>query len=243
MLVLHREKLFGAAKKCSFGGSEVLFLGYVVSQKGLAVDPDKLTAIQSWPVPKSITEVQSFHGLASFYRRSVSHFSSIMASITDCIKLPQFQWSEEGDRAFQTIKNKLTSAPILAIPDFSQPFELHSDASKTAIGALLSQHHKPIAFFSEKIAGAPGRYFTYDIELYAVVQAIKHWRHYLFHKEFVLFTDHDALKHMGSQDKVSASHAFLFAYLQQFTFVIEHKAGVLNRVADVLSRRHALLST
>lgn len=92
-------------------------------------------------------------------------------------------------------------------------FELHSDASKNCIGAVLCQLGQPVAFFSEKIAGARGRYSTYDVELYVVVQVIKHWRHYLFHKEFVLLNDHDALKHMGSQDKVSSRHAYWFAYL------------------------------
>lgn len=243
LLVLRRENLFAATKKCSFGVSEVLFLGYVISHRGLEVDTSKVDAIRQWPTPNSISDVRSFHGLASFYRRFVAHFSSIMAPITDCIKLKQFAWSPEAEKAFQVIKQKLTSAPVLALPNFSVPFELHSDASKLGIGAVLSQQGKPIAFFSEKIAGARGRYSTYDVELYAVIQAVKHWRHYLFHREFVLFTDHDALKHIGSQDKVSARHASWFAYLQQFTFVIKHKAGVLNKVADALSRRQSLLAT
>lgn len=176
------------------------------------------------------------------YRRFVPHFSSIMSLITDCMKMTQFVWTQDADNAFHTIKTKLITAPVLVLPNFHVAFELHCDASKTGIGAVLSQLGRPIAFFSEKIAGARGRYSTYDVELYAVVQAIKHWRHYLFHKEFVLFTDHDALKHMGSQDKVSSHHASWFAYLQQFTFVIKHKAGTLNKVADALSRRHSLLT-
>ena len=243
LLVLRREKLFAATKKCSFGVAEVLFLGYIISGRGLEVDNSKVETIRNWPTPKSVTDVRSFHGLASFYRRFVAHFSSIMSPITDCIKLSQFVWSPAAEEAFQKIKNKLTTAPVLALPNFAIPFELHSNASKTGTGAVLSQHGKPIAFFSEKIAGSRGRYSTYDVELYAVVQAVKHWRHYLFHREFVLFTDHDALKHMGSQEKVSARHASWFAYLQQFTFVIKHKAGVLNKVADALSRRQTLLTT
>lgn len=129
-----------------------------------------------------------------------------MAPITDCIKQKQFVWSLEADNAFTTIKNKLMSAPVHALSNFAIPFELHSNASKTGICAVLSQQGKPIAFYSEKIVGACGWYSTYDVELYAVIQAVKHWRHYLFHREFVLFADHAALKHMGSQDKVSAMH-------------------------------------
>ncbi|CAA7034520.1 unnamed protein product [Microthlaspi erraticum] len=231
LLVLRREKLFGAAKKCAFGVSQVLFLGYIVSGQGLEVDPTKISAIKSWPAPTTITEVRSFHGLASFYRRFVPHFSSVMSPITDCMKSTSFVWTPTTNDAFELIKTRLTTAPVLALPNFSLPFELHSDASKTGIGAVLSQQGRPIVFFSEKIAGPRSRYSTYDVELYAVVQSIKHWRHYLFHREFVLYTDHDALKHMGSQDKVSSRHASWFAYLQQFTFVIKHTAG------------HALLST
>ena len=243
LLVLRRDKLFATKKKCEFGSSQVHFLGYIVSASGLAVDPSKVEAIKTWPTPSTLTETRSFHGLASFYRRFVAQFSSLMAPLTDCIRREgQFVWTAEADMAFEAIKRKLSSAPILALPDFSQVFELHCDASKTGIGAVLSQRGRPIAFFSEKISGARMRYSTYDIEFYAVVQSIKHWRHYLFHKEFVLFTDHDALKHLSSQDKVSARHAAWVAYLQQFTFVIKHTSGLSNRVADALSRRHNLLT-
>ncbi|KAK1586319.1 hypothetical protein Q3G72_001248 [Acer saccharum] len=156
------------------------------------------------------------------------------------MKKDKFQWTPEAEEAFKLIKLRLT---ILILPDFSQPFELHSDASKLGIGAMLSQSSKPVAFFSEKLSGARSRYSTYDIEFYAVVQAVKHWRHYLFHREFVLYTDHEALKHLHSQDKISARHAAWSAYLQQFTFVLKHKAGTSNRVANALSRRSNLLST
>ena len=242
LLVLRRDKLFATLKKCAFGSPQVHFLGYIVSAEGLAVDPDKVSAIKSWPEPRTISEARSFHGLASFYRRFVPQFSAIMALFTNCIKDSNFSWTQAATSAFNIIKEKLSIAPILSLPDFTAVFELHSDASKTGIGAVLSQKNRPIAFFSEKIAGARFCYSTYDIEFYAIVQAIKHWRHYLFHKEFVLYTDHDALKHLSTQDKVSSRHASWIAYLQQFTFVIKHTSGASNRVADALSLRHSLLS-
>ncbi|KAF8093386.1 hypothetical protein N665_0383s0018 [Sinapis alba] len=243
LLVLRQEKLFIAQHKCEFGVSEVLLLGYVVSASGLHMDPQKVAAVSSWPAPTTITAVRSFHGLASFYRRFVHNFSSIMAPLTDCMKSTTFEWTPEASRAFEVIKLKLTTAPILVLPDFELPFELHCDASKLGIGAVLSQQGRPIAYYSEKMAGARVRYSTYDIEFYAIVQAIKHWRHYLAHTEFVLFTDHVALKYLGSQDKISARHASWTAYLQQFTFVIKHQSGKLNKVADALSRRHSLVAT
>ncbi|KAI9188604.1 hypothetical protein LWI28_026152 [Acer negundo] len=243
LCVLRREKFVAAAKKCVFMTPKVLFLGYVISGEGLQVDESKIEAVRQWPQPKTITEVRSFHGLASFYRRFIPHFSSIMAPVTECMKGVKFQWTTEAEEGFQQIKEKLTTAPILVLPDFSQPFELHSDASKVGIGAVLSQGGKPVAYFSEKLSGSRVRYSTYDIEFYAVVQAVKHWRHYLFHREFILYTDHDSLRHLHSQEKISSRHASWSAYLQQFTFVLKHKAGVTNRVADALSRRVNLLST
>ncbi|KAK1410999.1 hypothetical protein QVD17_37542 [Tagetes erecta] len=202
LTLLRRDSLYAAKKKCVFMTPKVLFLGYVVSGEGIQVDESKVTAVKQWPTPSSITEVRSFHGLASFYRRFIKNFSSIMAPVTNCLKGKTFVWTEEAESAFQLIKEKLTTAPILVLPDFSQVFELHTDASQGGIGAVLSQGGRPVAYFSEKLTESKLRYSTYDIEFYAVVQAVKHWRHYLFHKEFVLFTDHDSLRHIRSQDKV-----------------------------------------
>ncbi|KAG5533437.1 hypothetical protein RHGRI_027564 [Rhododendron griersonianum] len=241
--LLHKEKFYAAIGKCSFMTESVLFLGYVVSKDGISVDESKVEAVHQWPLPKNIHEVRSFHGLASFYRRFIPNFSSIMAPLTDCMKAGKFSWTEAAKKAFQEIKQKLTSAPLLVLPDFSRPFELHCDASKVGIGAVLSQGGRPIAYFSEKLSGSRTNYSTYDIEFYAIVQSLKHWYSYLSQSEFILFSDHDALKHINSQDKLSSRHANWAAYLQQFTFVLKHKSGVMNKVADALSRRALFLTT
>ncbi|GKA52991.1 putative nucleotidyltransferase, ribonuclease H [Tanacetum coccineum] len=189
--------------------------GYVVSGDGIQVDESKVAAVQEWPTPTTITEVRSFHGLASFYRRFIPNFSSIMAPLTYCMKRKSFVWIKE----------------------------LHTDASKVAIGGVLSQGGRPVAYFSEKLTEPKSRYTTYDLEFYAVVQAVKHWRHYLFHKEFVLFIDHDSLRHIRTQDKVPHNIGRWLAFLEKFTFVVKHKTGVANRPADALSRRSGLLVT
>lgn len=243
MEVFRREKLFVASQKCEWGVDQVLFLSYVVSQKRLSMDLSKVEAIRAWLVPKTISKIRSFHGLASFYRRFISHFSSIMAPLTECMKGRQFVWTKEAGDAFELIKQKLTTAPILILPDFSVMFELNCDASKMGISAVFGQNSRHVAFFSEKLSGARSRYSTYDVEFYAIIQSIRHWRHYLVYRDFVLFTDHDALKHLDCQVKVSARHANWIAYLQQFTFTIKHKSGKLNRVVDALSCRHSLLTT
>ena len=240
--MLRRDKFYAVVKKCVFMAPDVLFLGYVVSGDGLRVDESKIEVISNWPKPKIIIEVRSFHGLAVFYRRFIPHFSSIMTPVTHCMEGSRFQWTNEVEDAFQRIKVHLTTTPILVLPDFAKPFELHCDASKVGIGAVLSQHDRPVAYFSENLSGSRMRYSTYDMDIYAVGQAVRHWCHYLFHREFMLYTDHDALKHLHSQHKVSARHASWIAYLQQFTFVVKHKARATNRVAGTLSWRTNLLT-
>ena len=120
---------------------------------------------------------------------------------------------KEAEDALQLIKVCLTIAPILVLFDFDNPFELHCEASKVGIRAVLSQHGRPMAYCSEKLPGSRVRYNTYDVEFYVVVQAVRHWCHYLFHREFILYTDHDVLKHLHSQDKVSTRHASWIVYL------------------------------
>ena len=205
--MLCREKFYAAMKKCVFMAPKVLFLGYVVSGAGLEVDEAKLLVVKEWPTPITLTKVRSFHGLASFYRHFIANFSTIMAPITDCMKGSRLEWTDEAEVAFKLIKECLTTASILVLPDFSQPFELHTDASKVGIRAVLSQNGRLVAFFSDKLYRSKINYSTYDIEFYAVVQAIRHWRHYLFHREFILYTDHDSLRHLHQQDKVSPHHA------------------------------------
>ncbi|GJU22441.1 putative nucleotidyltransferase, ribonuclease H [Tanacetum coccineum] len=124
-----------------------------------------------------------------------------------------------------------------------QSFHASIRASMIAIGGVLSQGGRPVAYFSKKLTKPKSRYTTYDLEFYAVVQAVKHFRHYLFHKEFILFTDHDSLRHIRTQDKVSHKHGRWLAFLEKFTFVVKHKTGVSNRAADALSRRSGLLVT
>lgn len=222
---------------------KVNFLGYVISKDGLSVDESKVEAIVHWPIPKNIQEVRSFHRLVSFYRRFIPNFSTLMTPITDCMRKGNFIWSEAASNAFEEIKRKLTTAPVLVLPDFHLPFELHCDASKVGIGAVLSQGGRPVAFFSEKFSGPKLNYSTYDMEFYALVRALKYWSSYLAYNEFILYSDHDALKHINSQDKLSSRHARWAAYIQQFTFVIQHKSRALNKVADALSRRSTLLVT
>ncbi|WJZ92513.1 hypothetical protein VitviT2T_011503 [Vitis vinifera] len=242
MHTLRAEKFYINLKKCTFMSPSVVFLGFVVSSKGVETDPEKIKAIVDWPVPTNIHEVRSFHGMATFYRQFIQNFSSIMASITECMKPGLFIWTKAANKAFEEIKFNMVNPHILRLPDFEKVFEVACDASHVGIGAVLSQEGHPVAFFSEKLNGAKKKYSTYDLEFYAVVQAIRHWQqHYLSYKEFVLYSDHEALRYPNSQKKLNSRHAKWSSFLQLFTFNLKHCAGIENKVADALNRKALLL--
>ncbi|GKV10849.1 hypothetical protein SLEP1_g22159 [Rubroshorea leprosula] len=207
-------------------------------------EEEKIKAIKEWPTPKNIFEVQSFHGLASFYQRFIKDFSTIAAPLTEIVKKSVgFKWESEQENAFNLIKENLISAPLLALPDFTKTFEIKCDASGIGIGVVLMQEQWPIAFFNEKLTGAVLNYPTYDKEMYALVRASKTWQHYLWPKEFVIHTDHVSLKHLKGQGKLNRRHAKWVEFLETFPYMIKYKQGKENIVADALSRRYTLIST
>ncbi|GJU39677.1 RNA-directed DNA polymerase [Tanacetum coccineum] len=241
--VLREQKLYANGMKCHFLATEVVFLGYLVSGEGIRMDTTKVKAITSWLTPTTIHDICSFHGLASFYRRFIRNFSSIIAPMTECMKGGKFKWTVEADSAFAELKKRVTEAPVLALPNFDEVFQVECDASGLGIGGVLSQNGRPVAFFSEKFNEARRKYSTYDKEFYAIVRSLDYWRHYLLSNEFILFSDHEALKYINGQHKLSPRHAKWVEFLQAYSFVIRHKAGSTNVVADALSRRYVLTSS
>ncbi|KAJ9557269.1 hypothetical protein OSB04_011883 [Centaurea solstitialis] len=241
---LREQKLYANLKKCTFCVKEVVFLGYIVGETGLRVDEAKLKAILDWPIPTSVSEVRSFHGLASFYRRFVKDFSTKSSPLNDLVKKNvKFEWGEKQQKAFEQLKHDLTNSPVLALPDFSKTFDIECDASGIGIGVVLLQGGRPIAYFSEKLNGATLNYPTYDKELYAVVRALETWQHYLMPKEFVIHTDHESLKYLKGQRSLHKRHAKWVSFIETFPYVLSYKRGKDNIVADALSRRYTLLTT
>jgi hypothetical protein len=139
------------------------------------------------------------------------------------------------------LKNKITKQPVLVLLDFGKTFQVRCDASGITIGVILSQDNRPVDYFSEKLNDAKGKYSTYDKEFYAVIQALKKWRHYLIPKEFVLYSDNQALQFITRQENLNQRHAKWVEFMQNFTFVIKHISGSANKVADALSRRSLVI--
>src|SRR4051812_13617587 len=241
--VLRNAKLYANLEKCTFAKDKVIFLGYVVSKHGVEVDSSKIEAIHNWPTPMNVSQVRSFHGLAGFYRRFVKDFSTIAAPLNDLTKkgVP-FVWGVAQDLAFDELKRLLTSAPLLALPDFAKQFEVECDASGIGIGCVLMQEGRPIAHFSEKLSGARLNYPVYDKELYALVRVLEVWQHYLWPKEFIIHSDHEALKYLKAQSNLHRRLAKWVEFIESFPYIIKHKKGKDNVVADALSRKNMLLT-
>ncbi|PKI60673.1 hypothetical protein CRG98_018920 [Punica granatum] len=224
VVALRHEKLYANLKKCTFCMDRVVLLRFVASSKGIQVDEEKVKAIKNWPTPKSVTEVRSFHGLASFYRRFVRDFSILAAPLTEVVKKDiGFKWGVEQEQAFNLIKERLCSTPLLVLLDFSKTFEIECDASGIGIDVVLMQEKRSIAYFSEKLSEAALIYSTYDKELYALVRALETRQHYLWSKEFVTHTDHESLKHLKGQNKLNRRHAKWVEFIEMFPYVIQYK--------------------
>jgi hypothetical protein len=200
-------------------------------------------AIHSWPVPTTVMQVQSFLGLAGFYRRFVKDFNTIAGPLHELTKKhAPFAWGKAQEVAFETLKDKLTHTPLLQLPDFSQTFELECDASGIGLGGVLLQEGKLVAYFSEKLNGPSLNYSTYDKELYALVRTLETWQQYLWPKEYAIHYDHEPLKHLRSQTNLNCRHAKWVEFIESFPYVIKHKKGKDNVIADALSRQYTMLS-
>ncbi|GKC33447.1 putative reverse transcriptase domain-containing protein [Tanacetum coccineum] len=172
--LLKKEKLYAKFSKCEFWLREVQFLGHVINGNGIHVDPSKIKAVKNWKAPRTPSKVRSFLGLAGYYRRFIENFSKIAKSLTILTqKCKNFDWGEEQELAFQTLKDKLCNAPVLALPDGSEDFMVYCDASRLGLSCVLMQRGKVIAYASRQLKVHEKNYTTHDLELGAVVFALK----------------------------------------------------------------------
>lgn len=231
-------------KKCEFCKDELKYLGYVIGPQGLQTDPQKLDCIKNFPRPTTARQLRAFIGLCSYYRRFVDKFSTIVAPMTALVGKKKgkdaIAWGEEAERSFLALKEALTMAPVLACPDFSLPFQIHTDASSVGIGSVLIQEvdgiEHPVAFHSRLLSKTERNYSTTERELLAVVDSINHFRPYIDGTHFVVVTDHMCLKWLKSLNNPSGRLARWAMQLSCFNFEIRHRKGSNHVVPDILSR-------
>ncbi|EOY31685.1 Uncharacterized protein TCM_038736 [Theobroma cacao] len=235
---LRERQLYAKFSKCEFWLKEVVFLGHVVFGAGIYVDPKKIEAILQWEQPRTVTEIRSFLGLAGYYRRFVQGFSLIAAPLTRLTrKGVKYEWDDVCENRFQELKNRLTSAPVLTLPVSGKEFVVYSDASKLGLGCVLMQDEKVIAYASRQLKKHETNYPTHDLELAAVVFALKIWRHYLYGERCRIFSDHKSLKYLLTHKELNLRQRRWLELIKDYDLVIDYHPGKANVVADALSRK------
>ena len=227
--------------KSTFCQRELTYLGHVISAKGIAVAPHNTEKISKFKAPTDKTGVKRLLGLFSFYRTYIKGFSSIAAPLIHLTKDVPFVWTEECQHAMEVLKERITSAPILSFPDFSRPFVLTTDASATAVGAVLSQvgedgKSHPVSFYSRALKAPERKWDACEQELFAILCAVKHYRAFLMNTHFKVQTDNVACTYIVKKSDFTPRLARWAVQLADYSFDIEHKAGKENLVADALSR-------
>ena len=242
---LQHNGLAVSSEKCVWKTDEVEFLGYVIGRNGVRMDQAKVDAVLSWKQPTSLTETQSFLGFTNFYRRFIKDYSRIARPLTELTKKRRkCEWNEEAGKAFEELKKRFTTAPILAHFDPTKPVIIETDASDFAIGAVLSQRNNenrlhPVAFHSRKFQPAEINYEIHDKELLAIVDAFKHWRRYCegATHQVQVFSDHQNLEYFTTTKVLNRRQARWAQELAGIDFRIYYRPGAQNGKTDALSRR------
>lgn len=214
------------------------FLGHVISKEGVMVDPSKVEAVLNWSPPKNVIEVRSFLGLAGYYWKFIKSFSQIASPLTHLTrKGNSFTWNQECEQSFEELKTRLTTTPVLTIPDSTREYQVFCDASLEGLGCVLMQEGKVVAYASRQLKPHEENYPTHDLELAAIVYALKTWRHHLYGVRFETFSDHKSLKYLFDQKELNMRQRRWMDYLKDYDFELKYHIGKANVVADSLSGR------
>ena len=246
---LQRNNLYGKLEKSEFDKLSMEFLGFVITTSGIEMSDEKISAVKDWKEPTSRIQVQSFLGFTNFYRRFILNYAKIARPLTELTRVKEpFVWDKKAAAAFQMLRNSIMEAPVLIHPDHLAPFTVETDASDYALGAVLLQLGTdnllhPVAFYSRKLTPAEINYTVHDKELLAILCALKHWRHYLVGSphQISVFSDHKNLTFFSTLRILKQRHARWAEILSEFDFVLCYKPGMMNPVADALSRRSDLV--
>src|SRR6187455_566398 len=235
---LRDNQLYAKFSKCDFWLKEVAFLGHNVTDGGIKVDPGKISEILNWKQPKDASKIRSFLGLAGYYRRFIEGFSKLVKPLTSLLeKGKEFKWDEACQNCFEELKKRLTTAPILVMPDIHKGFDVYCDASHLGLGCVLMQEGKVIAYASRQLRKHEKNYPTHDLELAAVVHALKIWRHYMIGNKCKIFMDHKSLKYIFTRKELNLRQRRWLELIKDYDLEIHYHPGKANVVADALSRK------
>ncbi|GJS97268.1 putative reverse transcriptase domain-containing protein [Tanacetum coccineum] len=239
--LLKKEKLYAKFSKCDFWISIVQFLRHIIDSQGIHIDPAKIKAFKNWASPTTPTEIHQFLRLVGYYQRFIKYFSKIAKSLTELTqKNKMYIWGENQESAFQLLKQKLCEALILALPEGNDDFVVYCDASHQGLEAVLMQREKVITYASRQLKPHEENYTTHDLELGAVVFALKIWRHYLYGTKCTVFTDHKSLQHILDQKELNMRQRRWLELLADYDCKIHYHPGKANVVADALSRKERI---
>jgi hypothetical protein len=235
---LREHRLYAKLSKCDFWLKEIKFLGHTISQEGIVIDPDKVQEVMNWKPPTIVRQIISFLGLASYYRRFIPDFSRIVKPMTELLmKGSKFEWGQKCEDAFHTLRQHRTTAPVLAQPDNNKPFDVYCDASSTRLGCVLMQDNRVIAYTSRALRPHEQNYPTHDLELAAVVHALKMWRHYLMGTHCNIYTDHKSLKYIFNQADLNMRQRIWLELFKDYDLEVHYHPRKANVVADALSQK------
>jgi hypothetical protein len=239
---LRDHQLYAKFSKCEFWLKTVPFLGHVLSESGISVDPSKVQEVMDWKAPTTVHEVWSFLGLANYYRRFIPDFSNIAKPIMSLLqKDHKFARTEECEAAFRTLRELLTTALVLAQPDIEKLFDVFCDASKNGLGCVLMQDGRVIAYASCQLRKYEVNYPTHDLELATIVHALKICRHYLLRNVCNIFTDHKSLKYIFTQSELNMRQRRWLELIKDYNLNVHYHPAKANVVANALSRKsHSL---
>jgi hypothetical protein len=198
------NKLYAKFSKCEFWLTKVAFLGHVISAGGVSVDLSKVKDVLNWMPPTTASEIQSFLGLAGYYRRFIKDFSKIAKTMMKLLeKNKAFEWTVECQASFEELRKQLTSAPVLVLPDLTKKFDIYCDASRQGLGCVLMQEGQIVCYASRHLWKHEENYPTHDFELATVVHALKIWKHYLIGHRYKIYSDHKSLKYIFTQNDLN----------------------------------------
>jgi hypothetical protein len=235
---LRDHRLYAKFSKCEFWLDSVKFLGHTISSEGISVDPTKVQEVMDWKPPTSVHQIRSFLGLAGYYRRFIPDFSKIAKPMTELLKKEaKFHWNNKCEEAFHTLRKLLTTAPVLAQPDCTKPFDVYCDASGTGLGCVRMQNNRVIAYASRALRNHEQNYPTHDLELAAVIHALKIWRHHLMGAKCNIYTDHKSLKYIFTQADLNMRQRRWLELIKDYDLEVHYHPGKANVVEDALSRK------